>query len=140
VSEENVELVRGFVDIWNERDVEAIIERCDRDIVVQSSFAQLVAPRIRVTRGCAPTTETLRTPGMSSIVEPEAYFDLGQQMLGFAVLQGRGRRNGAKVTMRIATVTRWRDGLAVYFASYVDRDQALRDLGVSEDKLEAIPP
>jgi hypothetical protein len=35
---------------------------------------------------------------------------------------------------------KWRDGLAVYFASYVDRDQALRDLGVSEDKLEPIAP
>jgi hypothetical protein len=37
-------------------------------------------------------------------------------------------------------VAKWRDGLAIYYKSYVNREDALRDLGVSEDELEPIAP
>jgi hypothetical protein len=39
-----------------------------------------------------------------------------------------------------AQVCRWRDGLLVYAMVYVHREDALRDLGVSEDALEPIAP
>jgi hypothetical protein len=42
--------------------------------------------------------------------------------------------------MPYAGVTKWRDGLVVYFKSHTDRDEAMRDLGVSEDELEPIGP
>jgi hypothetical protein len=35
---------------------------------------------------------------------------------------------------------RWRDGLAVHMKAYAHREDALRDLGVSEDQLEPIDP
>jgi hypothetical protein len=38
--------------------------------------------------------------------------------------------------MPYAHVMRWRDGLIVYFKAYVQREDALRDLGLSEDALE----
>jgi hypothetical protein len=37
-------------------------------------------------------------------------------------------------------VFRWRDGLGVYWKAYVNREDALSDLGVSEDELERIEP
>jgi hypothetical protein len=37
-------------------------------------------------------------------------------------------------------VCRWRDGLCVYGKQYAHREDALRDLGVSEDALEPIAP
>jgi hypothetical protein len=42
--------------------------------------------------------------------------------------------------MPIAQVARWRDGLLVYVKGYADREDALSDLGVSEDELEPIYP
>jgi hypothetical protein len=39
-----------------------------------------------------------------------------------------------------AQVFRWRDGLGVYWKGYVHREDALRDLGISEDELEPIAP
>ena len=42
--------------------------------------------------------------------------------------------------MPITLVTRWRDGLIVNIASYAHREDALSDLGVSEDELEPIAP
>jgi hypothetical protein len=34
----------------------------------------------------------------------------------------------------------WRDRLVVYFKGYVHREDALNDLGVSEDSLEPLAP
>jgi len=46
--------------------------------------------------------------------------------------------------MAVTQVARWRDGLLVYIKAYVkayaSREDALRDLGVSEDELEPIRP
>ncbi len=73
-------------------------------------------------------------------VVPEALFDLGEQTLMFYVLHGRGQQSGAEVVMSGAQVCRWRDGLMVYGKAYADRDEALRELGVSEEALEPIAP
>jgi hypothetical protein len=42
--------------------------------------------------------------------------------------------------MPFAQVAKWRDGLLIYWKAYVHREDALRDLGVSEDALEPIAP
>ena len=42
--------------------------------------------------------------------------------------------------MPAKTVARWRDDLVTYIKVYVQRGDALRELGVSEDELEPIAP
>jgi hypothetical protein len=71
--------------------------------------------------------------------EPDAYFDLGEQLLMFAVFHGRGRSGGVE-SMSMAQISRWREGHMVYANGYADRKDALRDLGVAEDDLERIDP
>jgi ketosteroid isomerase-like protein len=73
-------------------------------------------------------------------VEPEAYLDVGEHTLISYVARGRGSNSGAEVEMPFAGVIRWRGGLAIYYRSYLHRDDALRDLGVSEHELEPIEP
>jgi hypothetical protein len=72
--------------------------------------------------------------------EPEAYFDLGEHTVAFYLLHGRGVQSGAKVTLPIAAVARWRSGLIISFKGYAHREDAFRDLGVSEGALEPIAP
>jgi hypothetical protein len=72
--------------------------------------------------------------------EPDAFFDLGEQTLLSYVLHTRGRQSGAEVAMPLMQVCSWRDGLCVYSKVYVHREDALRDLGISEDVLEPIRP
>jgi hypothetical protein len=72
--------------------------------------------------------------------ELEAYFDLGEHTLAFYVLHGRGKHSGVEVGMPVALAVRWRDGLVVYMKAYAHREDALSDLGVSEDELEPITP
>jgi hypothetical protein len=66
--------------------------------------------------------------------------DLGEHTLAFNVAQARGIHSGAEVTMPHVAVTRWRDGLMVYIKGYADKEEALRDLGVSEGELQPIAP
>jgi hypothetical protein len=73
-------------------------------------------------------------------LEPEAHFDLGEQALSFYVYHARGHHSGAGVATPATSVARWRDGLATYIKVYLDRAEALRDLGVSEDELEPLEP
>jgi hypothetical protein len=90
---------------------------------------------------CGATSETWRTRGGDDIrLESEAYFDLGEQTLSYHMVRARGQHSRVEVEMPIAAVFRWRDDLLVYFKGYTDREEALRDLGVSEDELEPIPP
>jgi ketosteroid isomerase-like protein len=73
-------------------------------------------------------------------VEPEAYLDVGEHTLISYVARGRGSNSGAEVAMPVASVATWRDGLMVYLKAFVHREDAPRDLGVSEDELEPIAP
>jgi hypothetical protein len=68
------------------------------------------------------------------------FFDVGDHTLAFQVLHGRGRQSGAEVALPVAALARWRDGLMVSFKVYAHRQDALSDLGVSEDALEPIAP
>jgi hypothetical protein len=73
-------------------------------------------------------------------IEPEAFFDVGEHTLAFQVLHGRGRQSGAEVAVPATGLSRWRDGLLVYSKAYLQREDALKDLGVSGDELEPIAP
>jgi hypothetical protein len=42
--------------------------------------------------------------------------------------------------MPIAGVARWRDDLLVYAKAYLHREDALSDMGVTEDELKRIEP
>ena len=42
--------------------------------------------------------------------------------------------------MPVAQVMRWHVGLCAYWKSYFDREEALSELGVSQDELEPIDP
>ena len=101
---------------------------------------QWVAASITGTMGCEGGFGDFEDVwGNDFQIEPEAYFDLGEQTLLFYVLHGRGKQSGADVALPTAVVARWRDdGLCVYFKAYADREDALRDLGVSADALEPI--
>ena len=139
MSQENVELHRRTYEAFNARDVEAFIAYCDPQIEFHSTFAAVGGAVYHGHDGLRKWHRDLEEAWGEHIrVEPEAYFDLGEHTLAFHVLHGRGRQSGAAVVMPYAGVARWRDGICVYWKAYGDREDALRDLGVSEDTLEAV--
>ena len=141
MSEGNVALQRRALELFNARDVEAFIARLDPNVEYHSV---MTVPGGGVYHGHAGVRKYFRdfkeVWGDEFRVEPEAYFDLGEHTLLFYALHALGRQSGADVAMPGAQVCRWRNGLMVYGKAYVQREDALRDLGVAEDELEPIAP
>ena len=139
--EQNIEFHRRALEAFNKRDMEAWIAFCDPQIEFQSVHAAVGGATYHGHEGLRRYVEDIVDVwGSEFRAEPEAYFDLGEHSLLFHVVHGRGTQSGAEVAMPAAQVARWRDGLCVNFKAYADREDALRDLGVTEDALEPIAP
>jgi ketosteroid isomerase-like protein len=140
MSEQNVQLHRRANEAFNARDLEAFMAIADPSIEFHSVFSEIhgVYRGYDGMRTYRRDVEDAWEGGRR--VEPEAYFDLGEHTLVFQRTQASGQHSGADVTMPMAHVCRWRDGLCVYMKAYVHREDALRDLGVLEDSLEPIAP
>jgi ketosteroid isomerase-like protein len=141
MSRENVELHRRSAEAFNAREVESYIALCDPQIELHSTVTVPGGAVYHGHDGVRTWHRDLEDGwGDELRIEPKAYFDLGDHTISFHVLHGRGRQSGADVAMPAAHVCRWRDGLMVYFKGYAREQDALRDLGVSEDALEPIDP
>jgi ketosteroid isomerase-like protein len=141
VSEQNVELHRRWFEAYNARDIEALIAYCDPGIEFHSVFAAVGGALYHGHDGMRRWHRDMQDVwGEKISIEPEAYFDLGDDTLVFALLHGRGQGSGAEVAIAGAQVARWRDGRMVYVKAYANKDDALGDLGISEDALEPIAP
>ena len=141
MSERNVELLRHWIDVFNTRDIEALVAICDRGVELHSVFAAVGGGVYHGHDGMRRWHADLKEAWGEEIrLEPEAYFDLGEHTLQFFVYHARGQHSGAAVAMPAAGVSRWRDGFMTYVKVYLDRADALRDLGVAEDELEPIKP
>jgi ketosteroid isomerase-like protein len=138
--ERNVELIRRVVEALSVQDVDVLSGFCDPSVDLNSTFAAVGGAVYHGHEGLRMWRRDLAEAWGEIRNEPEAYFDLGEHTLVFYVLRARGRHSGAEVAMLAALVARWRDGLIVYMKSYSNREDALCDLGVSEDELEPIEP
>ena len=141
MSERNVELHRCVYEAFNSRDVEAFIAYCDPKIELHSG---LTMPGGAIYHGHDGVRRWHRDVeeafGDEIRVEPEAYFALGERTIGFHILRGRGRQSGVEVTGPYAHVFTWHEGALFHFKGYPRREDALTDLGISEDALEPIAP
>jgi ketosteroid isomerase-like protein len=140
VAEQNVDFHRGIFDAFNERDIEALIACLDPRFELHPKLAAVAPAVYHGHDGARNWYQDLDDAWEYLRAEPEAYFDLGENTLAFYVLRARGRQSGLELALSIAALVRWRDGLAVYWMTYDNREDALRDLDVSEDALEPISP
>ena len=141
MSEANVELHRLANEAFNTRDVEAYIAYCDPEIELHSA---VTGPGSAVYYGHDGLRQWHRqfedAFGEEIRVEPEVYYELADQTISLHWLHGRGKQSGADVRTQAADLCRWQNGLIVYRKGYVHREDAFRDLGVSEEALEPIRP
>jgi hypothetical protein len=91
------------------------------------------------TRGCGSGTASCRRSGKRDFA-PEAFFDLDEYTLVYTVLSGKGQHSGVESELPVAAVVGFRNGLIVYYRGHIHREDALRELGVSDDELQPIYP
>jgi ketosteroid isomerase-like protein len=139
--ESNLELHRRSVAAFNDRDLEKFISFCDPQIELRST---VTVPGGAVYHGHDGVRQWQRDLedgwGDELRIEPETYYDLGDQTITLHVLHGRGRQSGADVAMPAAHLCKWRDGLMVFFKGYARREGVFSDLQISEDVLQPIAP
>ncbi len=142
MSAENVELHRRLYWALNGGDKAVMVSLCDPSIEVRSVFAAVGGAVFEGHDGVRMWLRDLKEAlGEEYRVEPEAFFDLGEQTLVFAVLHGRGEQSGVQVAMPAFAVATWRDGLCISHSASPHKEDALAELGdVSEDALEPIDP
>jgi ketosteroid isomerase-like protein len=137
----NVELHRRFYRALNGRDVDALVALCHPSVEVRSSFAAVGGATYQGHEGVRRwMRDTEESWGGSFRVEPDAFYEIGEHTMILGVLKARGSQSGLKVAMPAIGVARWRDGLCVSHKGYVDKSDALAELGVSEEALEPIKP
>ena len=140
MSLENVESFRRLTAAYNARDIETFIGYHDPSVEFHSAFAG-VSGVYHGHEGLRQWHRDLEEAWGGDIrTEAEAYFDLGECTLMVSVLHGRGRHSGMEVATQDAVLMKWRDGLGVYVKAYASKEEALTDLGLSEDSLEPIDP
>lgn len=141
MSRENIERHRRVVAAFNARDIEAFLTYCDPSIEFHSAFAAVGGAVYHGHDGMRSWHRDFEDAWGDEVrVEVDAYFDLGDRVLAYYVLHGRGRGSGVEVAMPNALTARWRDGLMDHFKVYAHREDALSDLDLSEDSLEPIDP
>lgn len=137
MAEKDVELARAFTDAFNAHDVDALLAYCHPEVEFHSTFAAVGGALYQGHEGMRAWFRDLEEAWGTDIrSEAEAFYDLEAGTLTYTVLHGRGKHSGAEATLPIAAVSRSRDNLLVYYKAYMHREDALAELGVTEDALK----
>jgi ketosteroid isomerase-like protein len=134
MSQENVEVVRAAFDAYLRGDIDALLGRCDENIIITQ------APEVP---GISPQQH-----GHAGVLEafaiwPEQWDDFqveverviahpGDYVVVATRQQGRGKQSGVEVTMGFTFVFVVRGAKIAEWRIFVHQDQALEAAGLSE--------
>jgi ketosteroid isomerase-like protein len=133
VSQENVELVRRLSEVADAHGWKAaldLIEQlCDEDFewIEDPSW-----PGGETRRGVAAVRALLadRTETFEVDQQTEKLIDAGDQVVAFSRWRGHGHASGAQTELHVATVTTLRAGRIARVRFYLDRNEALKAVGL----------
>ena len=133
MSQDRLDIVRRSVQAFNDRDVDAMLDNWDDDVVMRlvGGFADLMGTEFRGHDGI----RTWMNDWVGSIAvraEIEALFEADDRVVVIARAVGEGDASGAPVALRAGQVYSFRDGLVSAVENYYDAGEALRAVGLSE--------
>ena len=134
MSQENVEAVRRGLDRWNRGDVDAWLESAHPDIEWVSEVAMRMegaATSFSGPAGMRRYWDEWRAVWNVTIDVYETR-DLGDIVLAMARVRTRGEASGIDIERRVAYVFRFDDGLVRKARAYLDPQEALEAVGLSE--------
>ena len=131
MSQENVEIVRRFIDHWNQTR-EFPWELVDPGIVYVIDPPAWLAGAYR---GHAEVKDLLRRTWDvydEFRFEIDEFIDAGDSVVGLGAAHVRGALSGATAVQAGASVCRLHDGRIVALRIYLNRDEALEAVGLRE--------
>jgi uncharacterized protein len=136
MSEENVEIVRRYWELFNAGGVEAATEQLADAFDAAIEFHEDAAfPEGGVYRGMEAIVQYIKQfqelmPGHR--IEVEEIREVEDSVVAFVHEQATGSQSGVGVELRPAFVYRFRTGKVVRVDAYLDRQRALEAVGLKE--------
>jgi ketosteroid isomerase-like protein len=133
VSHENIEIAKRFVDAFNRRDLDALMETVTPDFAFFPAMADTIDGNSFQRRaGMKAYFVDVDSAWEELSLIYDEYRDLGDRVLTLGRLEGRGRGSGAVVEAPQGAVGDFRDGKLSSVRSYLDHAAALRAAGLTE--------
>ena len=132
MSQENVEIVLAAYEHLNRGDVEALIELCDDDFVMDMSERVFNPDTYRGSHDLHRFYEGVRSAWDSYHWDVEEMRVVDDVVVAMVHCQGHGRAGGPPADWRVAWLWRFRDGRAVSLRFYRERQNALAAVGIEQ--------
>jgi ketosteroid isomerase-like protein len=135
MSQENVDVVRRWIETYNRRDIEALLDVSDPDIEFRSIFAGIESGG--AFRGSAGVYEYFRAIDdayEAFQVLPDEFLDAGAGVVFPARAVWTGRGSGASGTTQIVVVTWLRKSKVMRVETFTDRAEALETAGLADQQ------
>jgi ketosteroid isomerase-like protein len=135
MSEENVEIFRRGAEAYNRRDVDALLKTLDPEVEWHSALLIPFGGAATVSRGYDGVRELLDEvdEALAEIhLDYSEIRDLGDRIVGIGRIRTRGKQSGAVTELGFGTVTEMKNGKAIRIWTYLDPQEALEAVGLSE--------
>jgi ketosteroid isomerase-like protein len=135
MSQENVETCLRAAEAFNRRDVESYLDELDPEVELHFSLFAMLGGSSTVFRGHAGAREFIRDLDETFAefqLEVSEIRDLGERVLAFGRLQGRGLESDAEVESPVAYMVELKDGSITRTEDFFDPSEALEAAGLSE--------
>jgi ketosteroid isomerase-like protein len=135
MSQENAESFKGFIDGFNRRDAEAIVEVVDSAVEWRPAAPVALGGEATVYRGHTGVSDGLRDLHGSFAelqIEISELQEVGDRIVGTGSIRTRGKGSGAEFETPFGAVMEFRSGKATLIRSYLDPEEALEAAGLSE--------
>ena len=133
MSRENVDVVRGWIESYNGRDLEGLIALSAPDIEFKSRFAGIESGGVfRGYPGVVDYFKALDDAYERFTVPPHDFLDAGAGVLVAAHADWCGRASGAAGTTSIFVAFWLRAGKVFRVETFTDRAEALEAVGLRE--------
>jgi ketosteroid isomerase-like protein len=131
MSQENVEIVRGFIDALNLGDIDAALKDATPDFEYDFSRSVGTQPGVYGLDQIRRVWEEFAGTWESSRWEAEEFIEAGEHVVAPLTGYHQGRE-GIEVQTRTAWVWTFRDGKVARITFYQERREALEAAGLSE--------
>ena len=134
MSEENIELARRAIEIYNTHDVQALQNIGTEDVEFRTFLeGRAEAEPLRGHEGIKEWQRSETDAWESLRVEPDEFRDLGgNRVLIAGEMIGRGRASGVELNAPAAWVMEMRGSKVCAFQAYASRTEALEAAGLRE--------
>jgi ketosteroid isomerase-like protein len=135
MSHQNVEAFKRFLEAFNRRDVEAMLEEVDAGVEWRPAAPVALGGEATVYRGHAGIPDGIRDLHDSFAelrIEISEIQQVGDLAVGIGRIRTRGKESGVESWSPFAAVMEFKNGKATQIRSYLDPREALEAAGLRE--------